>query len=177
MLRLIFLTLIFSATQTIAQSTINGISTELELKREDAGSLKPKLRPDDLNTASRTEDTKIDELSSKMMDAVSAEKSANSSPYFPNTQQFGNCWVVDVGDESSEVIVTIKVELTREGKISSTELISAKGGSDAAKRKAFQAARRAIIRCQGRGYDLPKDKYDFWKTIEMTFDPTYMRTK
>ena len=79
MLRVIFLTLIFSATQTIAQSTINGISTELELKREDAGSLKPKLRPDDLNTVSRTEDTKIDELSSKMMDAVSAEKSTNSS--------------------------------------------------------------------------------------------------
>lgn len=177
MLRLIFLTFLFSATQTLAQNTTNSTSTELQLKRENAGTLKPKLRPDDLNTVSRTEDTKIDKLSSKIMDAVSAEKSTNSSPYFPNTQQFGNCWVVDVGDESSQVIVTIRVELTREGKISSTELISAKGGSYAAQRKAFQAARRAIIRCQGRGYNLPRDKYDFWKTIEITFDPTYMRKK
>jgi len=177
MLQFILLTLLFSATQTLAQSTVNDISTELKLKREDAVSLKPKLRPDDLNTSFPTEDKEIDELPLDLTDLLSAEKSTNSFSYIPNTQQFGNCWVVDVGDESSQVIVTIKVELTREGKISSAELISAKGGSDAAKRKAFQAARRAIIRCQGRGYDLPRDKYDFWKTIEMTFDPTHMRKK
>ena len=177
MLRLIFLTLIFSATQTLAENTTKNSSTELQLKREDAGSLKPKLRPDNLNTVSRSEDTKIDKLPLDLTDLLSTEKSTNPSPYFPNTQQFGNCWVVDVGDESSEVIVTIKVELTREGKVSSTELMSAKGGSHAAKRKAFQAARRAILRCQRRGYNLPRDKYDFWKTIEITFDPTYMRKK
>ena len=42
---------------------------------------------------------------------------------------------------------------------------------------AFQAARRAILRCQETGYSLPPDKYEQWKTIEMTFNPEQMRLR
>ncbi|MDO7707324.1 MAG: energy transducer TonB, partial [Loktanella sp.] len=42
---------------------------------------------------------------------------------------------------------------------------------------AFQAARRAILRCQSGGYQLPADKYDQWKEVEITFDPSGMRLR
>ncbi|MBZ0123029.1 MAG: energy transducer TonB, partial [Roseovarius sp.] len=51
------------------------------------------------------------------------------------------------------------------------------GGSADAAQHAFGAARRAIMRCGSRGYDLPVDKYDRWKSIEMTFNPERMRIK
>ncbi|MGR3684765.1 MAG: energy transducer TonB, partial [Paracoccaceae bacterium] len=45
----------------------------------------------------------------------------------------------------------------------------------AAARQAFEAAKRAIIRCGSRGYDLPQEKYSQWQDIEMTFDPMRSR--
>ena len=51
-------------------------------------------------------------------------------------------------------------------------LIGAEGGDGAAQQAAFQAARRAILRCQSDGYPLPADKYDQWREVEMTFDPS-----
>ena len=40
-----------------------------------------------------------------------------------------------------------------------------------------EAARRAIIRCGASGYNLPVEKYDQWRDIEMTFNPERMRIK
>jgi hypothetical protein len=54
---------------------------------------------------------------------------------------------------------------------------SSSGGSSAAARQAFEAARRAIIRCGASGYDLPAEKFGQWQTIEMTFNPERMRVK
>ena len=59
----------------------------------------------------------------------------------------------------------------------SIEMLSASGGSAAAARQAFEAARRAIIRCGASGYDLPTEKYDRWRNIEMTFNPEKMRIR
>ena len=39
-------------------------------------------------------------------------------------------------------------------------------------RLAFEAGRRAILRCQRSGYDLPEEKYPLWKRMEITFDPS-----
>jgi hypothetical protein len=51
------------------------------------------------------------------------------------------------------------------------------GGSENATKTAFQAARRAILRCQKDGYKLPVEKYDHWWDIEITFNPEEMRTR
>ena len=51
------------------------------------------------------------------------------------------------------------------------------GGSDTSARQAFEAARRAIIRCGATGYDLPIEKYEQWREIEMTLNPERMRIK
>mgnify|MGYP001481798335 CR=1 FL=1 len=83
------------------------------------------------------------------------------------------CWIVDEGSLVSNVTVTVAMSMTPEGKVKggSLRLISGEGGSDRAKKIAFEAARRAILRCQKKGYDLPKEKYEHWREIEIIFDP------
>lgn len=88
------------------------------------------------------------------------------------------CWVVDVGSQSANVTVTVAFDLDRDGKVAgSIRQIASEGGSGAAAETAFQAARRAILRCQKDGYDLPVEKYDQWRSIEMTFNPKDMRIR
>jgi len=67
--------------------------------------------------------------------------------------------------------------MTPEGKVKpgSLRLVSSQGGADSATKTAFQAARRAVLRCQKGGYNLPTDKYEHWREIEMTFNPEKMR--
>ncbi len=89
------------------------------------------------------------------------------------------CWVVDVGSEAANVTVTVAMSLDRDGMVDggSLKLISSNGGSDRAANTAFNAARRAILRCQKDGYKLPVDKYDHWRDIEITFNPEEMRAR
>ena len=90
------------------------------------------------------------------------------------------CWNVgSLSTEAMTVTVVVGVSMTAEGKpeIPTIHLISSAGGSDGAAKQAFEAARRAIIRCGGAGYELPADKYDQWRDIEMTFNPERMRIK
>ncbi|MEM6757965.1 MAG: energy transducer TonB [Pseudomonadota bacterium] len=90
------------------------------------------------------------------------------------------CW--NVGSLSSEALrttVTVALDMEQSGKpiIASIRLIGSEGGSDTAARQAYEAARRAIIRCARDGYDLPADKFGQWQEIEMTFNPERMRIK
>lgn len=89
-----------------------------------------------------------------------------------------NCW--NVGSLSTDALgttVVVAVEMEQSGKpvTSSIRLVSSSGGSDAAARQAFEAARRAIIRCGARGFPLPVEKYAEWQDIEMTFNPEGMQ--
>ncbi|ETX30216.1 hypothetical protein, partial [Roseivivax isoporae] len=89
------------------------------------------------------------------------------------------CWVVDVGSQAANVTVTVGMDMTQDGRVvaNSIRLVSADGGSGGASETAFQAARRAILRCQGDGFPLPAEKYAQWQEIEMTFDPSGMRIR
>ncbi|MFP7571913.1 cell envelope biogenesis protein TolA [Marivita sp. S2033] len=89
------------------------------------------------------------------------------------------CWLVDVGSEAANVTVTVGFDMDRSGKVvsSSLRMLNAQGGSGSAAETAFQSARRAILRCQGDGYTLPAEKFDQWKTVEMTFNPENMRIR
>lgn len=88
------------------------------------------------------------------------------------------CWVVDTGAASANVTVEVAFSLSRDGKVESgPTLVSASGGSDAAQRAAFESARRAILRCQSNGYELPADKYGQWKDVVIEFDPSGMRLR
>lgn len=89
------------------------------------------------------------------------------------------CWIVDVGSQAANVTVTVGYELDREGRVlaGTMRMIASDGGTGAAVEAAFQSARRAVLRCQNGGYQLPPDKYDHWKKVEMTFDPSQMRLR
>jgi len=89
------------------------------------------------------------------------------------------CWNVNPSSESARITVVVGVSMERNGKprAGTIRLISATDGSDAAKQSAFDAARRAILRCGVKGYKLPVAKYDRWRNIEMTFNPEKMRIK
>lgn len=88
------------------------------------------------------------------------------------------CWVVDVGSRAANVTVTVGLSLDRNGKVQGDiRMLSAEGGSPVEAETAFQSARRAILRCQKTGYDLPAEKYGQWRDIEMTFNPERMRIK
>ena len=91
-----------------------------------------------------------------------------------------SCW--NVGSLSSDALQTtviVTVSMNQDGTpiVGTIQLASSSGGSDAAARQAFEAARRAIIRCGAKGYQLPADKFGQWQNIEMTFNPERMRVK
>lgn len=90
-----------------------------------------------------------------------------------------SCWVVDVGSEAANVTVVVGMSMSPEGRVvdGSLRMIEASGGSDTAIRTAFQSARRAVLRCQRDGYDLPAEKYAQWQEIEMVFNPSDMRIR
>ena len=70
------------------------------------------------------------------------------------------------------VVVGFQMEQDAKPIIGSIKLISSKGGSGVAVDKAYEAARRAIIRCGASGYNLPLDKYDQWREVEVSFNAT-----
>nr|MDJ0820497.1 cell envelope biogenesis protein TolA [Paracoccaceae bacterium] len=89
------------------------------------------------------------------------------------------CWVVDVGSQAANVTVTLAMEMDRDGKVvpGTLEMIDATGGDTIAVNTAFNAARRAVLRCQGQGYDLPAEKYEQWRELEIVFNPSEMRLR
>ena len=88
------------------------------------------------------------------------------------------CWNVDPGAEWARVTVTVGFSLGQDGRVvGDVRMISASGGNDAQTSTAFQAARRAILRCGSSGYKLPPEKYDQWQNVEITFDPSGMRLR
>ncbi len=90
------------------------------------------------------------------------------------------CW--NVGALSMEALrttVVIAVSVNPDGRpdAASIKIVSSAGGGDVATGQAFEAARRAIIRCGSRGFPLPPEKYDQWKELELVFDPNGMRMR
>lgn len=91
-----------------------------------------------------------------------------------------SCW--NVGSLSSDALrstVVVGFSMQENGKPVNTSIhmIRSTGGDSNAATQAYESARRAIIRCGARGYDLPVEKYEQWREIEMTFNPEKMRIK
>lgn len=86
-----------------------------------------------------------------------------------------DCWNVGaLSTDALHTIVTISMSMSPDGKPANLRLVSSEGGSDASAAQAFEAGRRAILRCAKTGYPLPAEKYEQWKEIEITFDPSKM---
>lgn len=152
-------------------------------------SVRPKLRPRPA-TASETAATEsTDDAIAAALAEAGAETQAETAaaPSGPPLSRgerdalrisVQNCWVVDVGSQAANVTVTVGMSMTRDGKVDGAiELLGSEGGDERATKVAFEAARRAVLRCQKGGYKLPIEKYDHWREIEITFNPEKMRLK
>lgn len=84
------------------------------------------------------------------------------------------CWNVPIGlQNADDLAVVIAIELTQDGKLKGNpELIEPAGTPTGNIRQAFEAGRRALIRCAP--YDLPAEKYEQWRQIEVVFNPKEM---
>ncbi|MEW2912673.1 energy transducer TonB [Leisingera sp. JC11] len=94
--------------------------------------------------------------------------------------EVSRCW--NVGSLSTDALkttVVVSVSLSQDGTpdTGSIRMLSSTGGSSTAAKQAYEAARRAIIRCGSSGFQLPPEKYSQWRDIEMTFNPERMRIK
>ena len=88
------------------------------------------------------------------------------------------CWNVDPGSVAARVTVEVGFQLNRDGTVVGNQVNRlGSEGDQSATNTAFEAARRAILRCQGAGYQLPPDKYEQWKDVVIVFDPSGMRLR
>ncbi len=90
------------------------------------------------------------------------------------------CW--NVGQLSSEALrteVSMRVEMSEAGMPIATSIVMTgfEGGSAAAAQRAFEAGKRAVMRCAGQGYDLDPAKYGEWNVLNLIFDPEGMRLR
>ena len=87
------------------------------------------------------------------------------------------CW--NVGSlsrsaQSTTVIVAMDMNIDGRPVSSSIRLVKSSNDDAAATAQAYEAARRAILRCGTEGFKLPPERYEQWKTIELAFNPGNM---
>lgn len=82
------------------------------------------------------------------------------------------CWSVDPGSVAARTTVRVGVSLDEKGRVTGDVRLLSAGEEEEVAGVAFEAARRAVLRCQGGGYPLPTDKFEQWKDVDITFDPT-----
>lgn len=85
-----------------------------------------------------------------------------------------SCWNLGtVSTEALETRVVVGFAMDRNGRPDPDSFrVVGDPEPDAARQQAFEAARRAVMRCAGSGYILPSDKYNEWDDVEMTFTPS-----
>jgi hypothetical protein len=90
------------------------------------------------------------------------------------------CWNVGaLSTDALRTVVTVGVSMGPDGKPDggSIRMLGSEGGDETAAQQAFEAGRRAILRCAGDGYALPPEKYEQWREVEIVFNPDKMRMK
>jgi hypothetical protein len=135
------------------------------------------------------EDPLADAIASAVADANATDTAQPAAPSGPPLTQGARdgfridvqtCW--NVGALSTEALgttVVVAFDMARDGRPEqgTLRLLEFSGGSEAAAQQAYEAARRAIIRCGVNGYDLPEESYDHWRQVELVFNPEGMRLR
>jgi hypothetical protein len=137
-------------------------------------------------TADAVNEAVNDAVAEALREAQTAAPSAPSGPPLSAGERdalrvaVSSCWNVgSLSTEALQTTVVVGVDMQEDARpvAGSIRMLSFSGGSEAAARQAFEAARRAIIRCGSRGFQLPAEKYGQWREIEMTFNPENMRIR
>ena len=86
------------------------------------------------------------------------------------------CWNVPAGlRDAQELTVVLAAELAPDGNVinASIRLLEPDPAPDGRFQQAFEAGRRALIRCSPYS-ELPRYKYAQWRNIEVVFNPEGM---
>ena len=184
-----------AATEEAPEATAQEeAATEIPTEPQDVAaaptkSLRPRIRPRETAQAVPQPETPTanteDSVAAALAQAQAETPAQPSGPplTFGETESLRvavqQCWNVDVGSQAANVVVTVGMSLDRDGRVvgGTLKLLSAVGGDGRAQNAAFEAARRAVLRCQRGGFNLPIEKYDHWRDIEMTFNPEKMRRR
>ena len=111
----------------------------------------------------------------RSLKAAGAQSALTMSEIDALRSKMSKCWnVLAVGaPDPSALVVRVRVFLNHDGTIASQpQLIDQARPGDPYFRAAADAAIRAVVICGP--YDLPPEKYENWKEIEITFDPRDM---
>ena len=155
-----------------------------EPKPEPTPEPEPTPKPvEEPTTSSSTEDAIADALSEVLGQPETTAPVPSGPPLSSGEREslrvaVSACWNIGaLSTEAARTTVVVGMQMNTDGTpvASSIRLLSSSGGSDTAARQAFEAAKRAVIRCGSSGYKLPQEKYSQWQDIEMTFDPMRSR--
>ncbi len=184
--------------QTAPEEATDEIVTEAEETKENAPrtSPRPQVRPNRPAPPAPTEVAEEQETTppaqvdeSAVEDALAEALAQGSEPSGPPLTSgekdamrlaVSQCWNVgSLSTDALQTVVVVGFSLTPDGKVvgGSLRMLDSSGGTAASAKQAYEAARRAILRCGAKGYDLPADKYAQWQDIEITFNPERMRIK
>lgn len=94
--------------------------------------------------------------------------------------QMQACWnVAALPADARDIVVHVRFTMALTGVpvVDRLELVGTSTQDAARTELAFQAARRAVIRCGAGGYDLPAAAFAAWEHVEVTYDPSGMRVR
>lgn len=78
---------------------------------------------------------------------------------------------------NTKVKVTVSIDTNGRPISDSIRLIESSGGNEESAEEVFEAIRRGVIRCGAYGFDFPADRYEDWKTMEITLRPSDLFSK
>ena len=159
------------------------VAAALRIPEAPTRAVRPKLRPpaQPVQTAAAAQaeqqDAIVDALAAALQDSTPTSNSAIGA-LTPGEREgltlaIGRCWYVGVlSQEAREAVLVVGFSLDRNAKPvrSSLELVSATNASQSAIRQAYRVARTAVLRCGREGFNLPPDKYERWKNVELLLD-------
>lgn len=135
----------------------------------------PEKQPEDTGAAD-------DLLSAAIAEAVESASAAPAVEGPPLTAvdiiglnlAISNCWKVPVGIQGlEELVVVLGMNLSLDGYvIGGIRLVEPKVIPDGRFQVVYDAAAQAIKECEP--YALPAESYDYWKELELVFDPSQM---
>jgi len=128
-------------------------------------------------------DTTAEEIAKALAEVTNGKPSTPLGPPLTGGEKDGlvlavqQCWNVPIGLQNADnLVVVIAMELTRDGKLAGNpKLIDPPGPPTGTIKQAFEAGRRALIRCAP--YDLPREKYEQWRQVEVVFNPEKMAVR
>lgn len=91
-------------------------------------------------------------------------------------QKIRKCWLVPAGLKGAkDMVVDIKMEIAPDGTVKTAEIVDkSRMAQDNGFRTAAENAKRAVLDPECNPLPLPKEKYEQWKDLEMSFNPKDM---